>query len=71
MRELGLLADDVVHEGHVVGDQPLRVVRLRNRRQDADGQRDRRGLGRIVVRLPQGSLKVHITRLGHFSPHVK
>ena len=54
MRQLGLLGGGVVHEGHVVGDELLGVVRLRDGREDADGQRDGGGLGRVVEGLPDG-----------------
>ena len=52
-----LLGGDVVHEGHVVCDELFRVFRLRDRREDADGERDGRGLWRVVEGLPNVDLR--------------
>ena len=45
-----------MHEGHVVCDELLRVVGLRDGGQDAHDERDRRRLGRVVEGLPDGDL---------------
>ena len=47
-----------MHEGHVVCDELLRVVGLRDGGQDAHDERDRRRLGRVVEGLPDGDLQL-------------
>ena len=54
---LNLLVGRVVHEGHVVCGELLRVVGLRDGGQDAHDERDRRRLGRVVEGLPDGDLQ--------------
>ena len=46
-----------MHEGHVVCDELFGVFRLRDRRENADGERDGRGLWRVVEGLPNVDLR--------------